>query len=229
MGGPHQQRRAILNEGRYRKHLFDIERLTPLNRSARCKIDRVQGELSNTGAEAMRIGARSIVAVACVMLAGCMGVPPVRYIDGGIQPIPAGSLVGEGLSITAEDGSFTISAGAPFAPPFHLAWAMERSGLGEKDMPSKWREAIDRGARRVIVTRGSEKFYGVLALGQRHQRVNGPASGSYRIDVPSRYFEQARGGRVVWIAEFDDKGSRLRGPRSIWTWVLWLSDSPVFM
>jgi hypothetical protein len=159
------------------------------------------------------------VALSALMI-GCTPSSAFRIHSDGVSPIVAGRTIGAGLVIRAEDGSFALTADSSFVPPFQMKGAIV--SLNPKRMPlDGWRDALGQGARRVVVTHGSTRRFGILALAPRGKNAKGPASTSYLIRVPTIYLQESANGRIAYVGETVEAGNERH-----WTWVLWLSDSP---
>lgn len=158
--------------------------------------------------------------------------------------IPNGEIATPGVTITAQDGSFTLKNGAEFAAPFHAnLWARKDQSAGSllfgapkvrqgsetfaaSTLRNDYEEAVKRGAKRIRVAYpGLEQpLYGILALNVAPTGAYGPAARYYRIEVPQQYVEAARGGAVSVVYEVMNYRGESSG--SGYSWVLWLSDRP---
>lgn len=132
-----------------------------------------------------------------------------------IRPISQGQVVTEGARIIAEDGSFELVAGQPFAPPF------QQGGDCLLDPTvDNYRQALATGARPVQVQLADgRQLYGLLSLCGAPAGASGPATSSYAIQIPDSYIEATSGGRVSVVFEpFTSSPVRAKA------WILWLSE-----
>jgi hypothetical protein len=161
---------------------------------------------------------RIVVVVICLAMMGTVACST------WVQP-RYGEVAPPGLTITAEDGSFTLTAGERFTPTFVVesdltalcAWNPERPDL------ERVGDYLDAGARRVRVRHPAYdgELYGVLALCEVPDDT-GVASRSYSIEVADSYATETEGGRrtvvfgVVPCADYSE----------CHPWLLWLSREP---
>lgn len=158
--------------------------------------------------------------------------------------IPNGEIATSGVTITAQDGSFTLKNGTEFVAPFHAnLWTRKTQTSGSfflgapkvqqrsetffsSTLRDDYEEAVKRGAKRVRVNYpGIENsLYGILALNVAPAGAYGPAARYYRIEVPQQYVEAAKGGAVSVVYEVMSYRGESSG--SGYGWVLWLSDKP---
>ena len=137
------------------------------------------------------------------------------------NPIYSGTLLTQGVDISAEDGSFRIVAGQVFNTPFHQGAACptypstEAPGQGEMT-----------GARRVIVRVPSlaQPLYGLLSLCGAPPNARGASASRYTLEVPQSYVESTSNGRVsvVYEPHQGEQGQTLQTK----SWILWLSQMP---
>lgn len=170
----------------------------------------------------MRFSSRSAVLLAAsVLVASC--ATGLRPINRGTRPITAGRFVTDDVRIVAVDSSFQLTGGEEFRAPFQTTVAFASGGSNTSIASGGWRVALDHGARRVYIYRGGRRFYGVLALAPAPQRARGPATASYRIDIPSAYFQAANAGRLAFVGERVACGGAQCAVA--YTWLIWLSDT----
>jgi hypothetical protein len=155
------------------------------------------------------------VLFACVSVAGAGCVSLSREVF-QFNKIPAGGVSAGVVEIAAEDGSFRISAGAPFLPPFS-----QGDGCVAKPTAQNAAAGLASGARPVVVTlEGGRRLYGLLSLCGAPPSAKGPATRSYQLQVPSEYIEATSGGRVSVVYEpFSSSSVPAQA------WILWLSET----
>lgn len=150
--------------------------------------------------------------IAALMCSGCH-IDRERY---AFRPVPGAVVATDGVTITAEDNSFRLTAGQPFTPPFSqgdnclLAPASDNYG-----------QAIATGARPVVIDLANgRRLYGLLSLCGAPVTATDPATRSYRIQVPEDYIAATSGGRVSMVFEPFTSGAP-----SAKAWILWLSET----
>ncbi len=154
---------------------------------------------------------------------GCAGVPT--------RPIETGSIATEGVAIAAVDGSFTLTAGAPFRSPFQgQCWNLDddRPMMGES-LKYAAGFALQHGAKAVSVRVPGrpQPLHGVLQLCEAPEAGFGPASRSYRVVVPNDYVAAASDGAISVVYEPVDWRSNAGATMWWYGWILWLSDQPL--
>lgn len=143
------------------------------------------------------------------------------------REIERGKITTPSITITANDGSFTLRSGEDFEIPFYgEEHIIAPSNLTVEDF--SWYEK--RGAKRVRVSVGSRQLHGVLYF----SRVPpGAPSSMYRmleLIVPESYVDAASNGRAsvvydVWDTGLFATGSLYKCLVSSWgSWILWMSD-----
>ncbi len=146
-----------------------------------------------------------------------------------------GRILTEGVTITAEDGSFKLSSEdeyweVPFISkkdPGIFTHYPARPKLNDK-LTNKYDKALKGGAKKVRVkVPGYEKeFYGILSIGKIPNSMESCVR-IYQIRVPGTYAQQALNGRTSVLYEyFHPKCKNKDGLTMIRPWVLWLSDVP---
>ncbi len=145
------------------------------------------------------------------------------------KPVEYGVLATPGMEIAAEDGSFRIVSGERFEPPFQGdIWLQNSHPYVDRDtLIGAWRQALQHGARKVVVrARGREPLHGVLLLNTHVRGATGPSAFNYRIEVPDRYLDAATGGKTAVVYEMTDWINQ-QGGKNFWkSWILWISDEP---
>lgn len=146
-----------------------------------------------------------------------------------------GRILTDGVVITAEDGSFTLSSEQEFWDvPFLMkkvnklfVHSTTREKYNDK-LTNEYDLALKKGAKKVKVkVPGFEKeFYGVLAFYDIPKSME-PCVRLFQIRVPSSYAAQATNGRSSVVYEyFHPKCKNKTGLYALRPWVLWLSDVP---
>lgn len=161
-----------------------------------------------------------LAACALGVAAGCASVPT--------HPMRAGMVETEGVTIRAADGSFTLTAGEQFLPPFQNRCYDVPLATEDRLTDEGHAQALALGARRVdVVVPGRDRpLFGLLLLCDVPDTASGPGSRSYRITVPPEYVDAATGGRISAVFE-RVTWTRADGSTPWWYgWVLWLSDAP---
>jgi hypothetical protein len=132
------------------------------------------------------------------------------------RPIPSGFVATPGVEIIAEDGSFRLTAGQPFTPPFN-----QGSGCVLEPDAGNYAQGLATGARPVIVKLADDRqLYGLLSLCGAPRDARGPATRSYELEVPDSYVAATAGGRVsVYFETFTNTKLGAKA------WILWLSET----
>lgn len=149
--------------------------------------------------------------------------------------VSTGRILTEGVTITAEDGSFTLSSedeywDVPFICKNDLkifAHYPQRPKLNEK-LTNNYERALKNGAKKVKVkVPGFENdFFGILAINDIPKGMLSCVR-VYQIRVPASYAQQALNGRTSVVYEyFHPKCKNKDGLVMTRPWVLWLSDVP---
>ncbi len=178
-----------------------------------------------------------------IATAGCAPKPPPpapAVETPSFVQAPQVYLLTEGVTIEAEEDTWSIRGGEPVPPPFTSEfWELE-DGVG--GMLSEYQAALDAGAMRVRVTIPSldEPMYGVLALLPVADTATSiPPKRTYRIQIPENRVQEARGGLISFIYQpyrytyeraLYDEYTRTytveeKTSGEIPSWVLWLSDT----
>lgn len=167
---------------------------------------------------------RPAVAICAMVLLvfGTACATGLRPITRGTRPITGGRFIAENVRIVAADSSFELRGGEEFRAPFQTTAALASGGDNTRIAGDGWRVALDHGARRVTIHRGDKRYYGVLALAPALTRARGPATASYRIDIPATYFQAADAGRIAFVGERVACGGQCA---VAYTWLIWLSDT----
>lgn len=166
-----------------------------------------------------------LLAALSLSLVGC-AVPTstaFNVIRKDLRPIPVGRVSDLQMRITAADSSFVLQGGKDFEAPYQLRGTLA-SLNADKIASAGWREAMQLGAKSVIVTRGPDRFFGVLALLPATNRSEGLAANNYRIELTDALAAAARNGRIAFVGERAKQRGFAR--QEHWTWILWISDSP---
>lgn len=155
--------------------------------------------------------------------------------SGSYKSVPYGKIVTSGVEITAEDGSFALSSGKVWTPPFQNN-PLRSVNAANANMVTLYKAALALGGAkkvRVKVPYQSEPLYGVLLLSRVYPGSSSAVTRSYQISIPKSYVDAAQNGKVSVLYEYYDMGgveaSSLIGPKNGTapkTWVLWLSDIP---
>jgi len=150
------------------------------------------------------------------------------------MPIEKGIIATEGMTITAEDGNFTLRSGVEFTTPFSVD--IRNTQMFSGNLIANSGVALDAGGRRVKVSipGQSKPLFGVLVLLNKRSNATGPASRMYQIAVPQNYIAAAMGGQVSVVYELMDYAGRspgferesAKGLKYPYAWILWLSDQP---
>lgn len=144
--------------------------------------------------------------------------------------IPMGVIETEGVEITAEDGSFKLTSGEVWTPPYQNSTAGSNFNTDQISVIESYRWAHERGAKKVRVKTPylDKELYGLLLLSKVFEGCSGPATRSYQISVPRSYVQDALGGRISAVYEYYGPcGPYAQLPAFEGkTWVLWLSDIP---
>lgn len=115
--------------------------------------------------------------------------------------IPYGKIADQGVTIRAEDNSYTLESGDYWRSPRVKG---SKKVNTTKNILDYYKKALDKGeATRVKVkVPGIDKeLYGVLLLNKVGKSVRNPASRSYRISIPEKYIEGALDGRMSVVYE----------------------------
>jgi hypothetical protein len=161
---------------------------------------------------------RPALCLVLVLLSGCGGA---QRVQGGTW-LATGKLLTPGTSISAEDGSWTITAGQEFPLPPDLAQkpgATCETGVepvGTRDFTA-WEQ---NGAMRVRVQApGLEQpLYGIYALCAVTREAF--PMGAYEIQVPEQYVAEASAGSISVV--YQESSSH----QHVYSWVIWLSRTP---
>jgi hypothetical protein len=170
------------------------------------------------------------------LLASCVSTLGGYSVEQTVKPQSI-MIATQGVTIAAEDGSFTLRSGVPAAVPFMNA--TNGIGIHGENAPiiDLYKEAwANKWARKVTVAvPGREKpLYGLLLLSMVFADGVGPATRSYQITIPETYIAAASGGRISVVYEKYNVKSENSTVDSPWgtttlvpkNWVLWLSDMP---
>ena len=173
-------------------------------------------------------------------LAICLLISCASFKD---LPIQKGILITNGVTITAEDGSFSIKAGEPFIPPFQMGgfwWGTDRNvsrnllhwpdsviAKNGKTFNDLYGMALEAGAKKVLVQMPDfdKPLYGILALFTSVEMgASTPPPDFYSIQIPQQYAEAALNGKisVIYVSYVGDPQEHTK-PKS---WALWLSSAP---
>lgn len=149
----------------------------------------------------------------------------LMLLGGCFHQVPVGEITTPGITIKAEDNSFTLVSGREFTTPFHA----KRCGQAYtgRDLTEAFPDFIDIGAKRVIVKNPYTKkpLYGVMVFCSLVDNIfndtYGPGTRSYEVIVPQKNIEQAKGHKISVVYETVPE----RGGKYEWlSWVLWLSE-----
>jgi hypothetical protein len=157
--------------------------------------------------------------------------PGLEHSPIATHPVASGTLATEGVTIRAADGSFTLTAGQRFTPPYQNRCydlrADQRSAL-QGDITEAFATGDELGARRVLVdVPGREQpLLGLLLLCDMADSATGAGARSYHIEVPGEYVSAASGGRVSVVFEHVQVNAPEQGLYTWYGWILWLSDQP---
>jgi hypothetical protein len=145
---------------------------------------------------------------------------PVMMSCAAVYP-PLMQIQQSGVRIRAADGSFRLSAGHTFAPPFSSNCSGSRWYGTEADL-EEWLNSRDAKAVRVEYPGYSGELYGVLALCEVKRDFHGAASRMYLLEIPQAYIDETTNGRATQVYEkyFVDGEERP-------AWLLWLSRQPL--
>lgn len=167
-----------------------------------------------------------VIVMGFVFITGCSGVPTLS----GYTPIGQGIVTEYGLTIKAEDGSFTLSKGR-FEPPFTSSIATNYTPdlavvHSKSEVLYKYSEAMALGAKKVRVVHPAspEPLYGIILFNPKAGQAKGPEARSYALRIPSYYVTNALGGNMSVV--FESSPLRSSDYRA-YTWILWLSDVPL--
>jgi hypothetical protein len=151
--------------------------------------------------------------------AACTPVPPPEPW----RPVPFGMIKTEGVTIEAEKGDFVLRSGERFETPFDDAAGWASWGSGDLPTATAYSSCDDKCRKvRVTVPGQTNKLYGILHFARMHPDTRGPGTRSYLDQVPQRYVDEARDGRVSVVYETVTRSDN--ETQSGWT--LWLSDMP---
>ncbi|HLV23726.1 MAG TPA: hypothetical protein VKY36_02965 [Moheibacter sp.] len=141
-----------------------------------------------------------------------------------LVPVNYGNITTQGVVIKAEDGSFVLTSGDTWTPPFQSSMKDpdDHTVLGSK-ITTRYDFAMELDAKKVKVkTPYMEKeLYGVLMLNKAIEGCKSPVTRSYQISIPEEYVQKALNGQVSVLYEYYDCGKR-----TAQSWILWLSDVP---
>lgn len=146
----------------------------------------------------------------------------------------------EGVVIEAEDGSFKWEYGKNYDLnglnfQTHEWFNSNSLNLKTDDFARLNKEKAIKV--RVITPNLDKPLYGLLEINSIYKPCLGtsPETRSYYIQVPKTYVEAALGGKVSVVYEtykcrrgYFDKGKSIPKPMNISSWVLWLSDRPLY-
>ena len=163
------------------------------------------------------------------------------------RPVSFGMVKTEGVIIEAEKGDFVLRSGERFETPFDdgaawITWPSLTEGkaftAADSDCDSRCKKLRLKGAMptatayrgcdskcrkvRVTVPGESDKLYGILHFARMHPDTRGPGTRSYLIEIPRRYVDEARDGRVSVVYETVTRVDN----KTQTGWTLWLSDMP---
>lgn len=146
--------------------------------------------------------------------------------------IPVGVIATEGVTITAQDGSFELTQGEMWNPPYQNDATGHNFNKEQTNVLDAYKLAYYyMGAQKVRVkTPYIEKdLFGLLLLAKVPYGCDDPTTRSYQISVPRNYVQDALGGRISVVYEYYGPcGPYYRNVDDFQgkTWVLWLSDIP---
>lgn len=148
-----------------------------------------------------------------------------------IQYVPVEVKTGylqRGVTIAAEDGSFTLNGGQTFSTPFSaFIWnGSYYSKLFSTNLTSRFSTALQLGAKKVRVNVNGRDLYGVLLFSKVNQYAYGPGARSYLIKIPQGRVKEARHGNISVVYEKVkwQRGHYYKG--QYYSWILWLSATP---
>lgn len=162
----------------------------------------------------------ALVSAIALLFCGAAGGACQRFTSESTKiPVPRvvmeGVVATPGVSIWAADSSFRFDAGTPFRTPFVSQRCVKVATAENYGL------ARQIGAEPVVVQVPGlpQPLYGLLALCRVPNFATGPATHSYRIEVPQSYVDATTGERVSTVYEttnWDDYPA----------WQLWLSRTP---
>lgn len=179
-----------------------------------------------------------LVAVSCC-LGGCETMPTLSRVTP-----QAAFLANEDVEIASADGSWTFKSGEAFVPPSTAgqSWIAEYLGRGGDALTAYSDDMRDTpaGYHKVTISkRGYDKpFYGVLLFSRVFETGDALAKRRWQVAIPEQYFRSATNGGVSlvfgpygykrWVGDSWD-GYRLQNSRrNATSWVLWMSDLPLW-
>ena len=148
--------------------------------------------------------------------------------------IPVGTLTNPDTRIVASDGTFTITSGQQFTPPFYVdLWGPNFASFADANIIEGFRAARAAGAKdvRVSVPGRSQPLYGVLAFSTVYSAASGPGTRSYLLTIPKDKIDNAYAGNTSVV--FEDVAYKQTFSNGAVTnqqfrsWVLWLSATPL--
>lgn len=142
--------------------------------------------------------------------------------------VPAGALATPGVTIEARDGSFVIQEGEPFATPFWVGAEQLACGPYGRDLNgSDYRDALDSGARRVLVHHPgrARPLHGVLMFCTVWDGNAPELTRWYRVHIPDRATEGLEDGVGLVFARATYVNSD--GYPGQVAWALWLSEQEI--
>ena len=167
----------------------------------------------------LRCAALGLLALSSIGFLGC---------SASLKEVRMGVVATPDVVITAEDNSFRIETGVPFQPPFQNHVWKHRLNLGRTNVSTLFDEARrNLGARKVLIDYPGVKgrLYGLILFNAIHPRGYGVGSNAYKIEIPWKFVEKAFGGNVSAVYEVY---SHPAAEYQFKSWVLWISDVPIF-
>lgn len=152
-----------------------------------------------------------------------------------LQAQHSGRILTDGVVITAEDGSFTLSSeqefwDVPFTTkrdPRIYGHIVGRTKYNNQ-VTTRYDKALKKGAKkvRVKVPGFENEFYGILAFSPIPKAMESCVR-VYQISVPRTYAEQALNARTSVVYEYYHNKCKGKSTGFQYRpWVLWLSDVP---
>lgn len=147
--------------------------------------------------------------------------------------VPVGTVTNPDIRIVANDGSFTLTGGQQFVPPFYVDLWSSSAAYQDKNIIEGFSAARAAGAKnvKVYVSGRNQPLNGVLALSTVWSSATGPGTRSYQISIPKDKIDNAYAGNtsVVYedVAYQQTFNTGQVNNYQFRSWVLWLSATPL--
>lgn len=153
-----------------------------------------------------------LITIALTLL-GCAMPSPFASIKTGVVITPD-------LTITAEDGSYSLTSGMKFTTPHEGGIGASPSNI----RPNYTGQLFDHDGKNVRLSIGSELLYGALVFYSANNRVgcDGIAMQSHSIKVTQSAIDEALDGHTAF-----QYGSYVCDNKEVVSWALWFSDKPL--